>query len=145
MIRKADLNDLDDMVAIENEWQDYPKWGKNGFLKEFEKNFSRTFVFVDDDTIYGFINFWELDDIIEINSIVVSHRRLRSSIGSMLIDFAIDCAKKGGCKRIILDVNEKNIPAISLYKKKGFRVYNTRKKYYDLKYDSLLMELVIDA
>ena len=40
---------------------------------------------------------------------------------------------------ITLEVNEKNIPAISLYKKYGFETLGTRKKYYNNQFDAYIM------
>lgn len=40
---------------------------------------------------------------------------------------------------ITLEVNEKNISAINLYKKYGFQIIGTRKKYYDNNFDAYIM------
>lgn len=141
MIRFAKIDDIDAIVSIENEWHGYPRWGKNGWLNEFKKDFSKTVVYEENGNILGFINWWENSDVIEINTLCVSKKYTRRKIASLLIDSVIENSKN--FKRIVLEVNEINEPAINLYIKKGFSVYNRRKKYYDLKYDALLMELII--
>jgi len=134
MIRKANINDIDRIVEIENEWEDYYKWKKEGFLREFEKDYSYTFVY-DDGTIKGFINIWDID-LVEINTLVVSKKFIGKKVGQNLLSHVILIA---GRKNIILEVDEKNIAAISLYLKNGFKVYGRRKKYYGLS-DALLMK-----
>ncbi len=139
MIREAFKRDLPSIVKIENEWENYPKWGEKGFLNEFDKKFSKTFVY-DDGEIKGFINIWINELEMEINTIVVSRKHILKKIGSMLIEYILELARGNGVKKVYLEVNETNIPAISLYKKFGFEVYGKRKKYYDLKYDAILMK-----
>lgn len=140
MIRIATEKDIERLVEIESQWSEYPGWGKNGFLNEFRKDYSLTFVFEKENTICGFVNIWKMDDIIEINSIVVSPGKTRNGIGSLLINYVIEYAREKKVKKILLEVNEKNLSAISLYKKYGFEVYNVRKKYYNFKDNALLMQ-----
>jgi len=133
MIRKALIRDIERIVEIENEWSDYPKWGRNGFLKEFEKEYSKTFVY-DDGIVKGFINIWDLD-VVEINTLVVSKSFTRNKIGETLLRYVISVSTG---KNIMLEVNEKNIGAILLYTKNGFRIYGRRKNYYGTS-DAVLM------
>ena len=42
-------------------------------------------------------------------------------------------------EEITLEVNEKNTEAINLYSKKEFKIVGNRKKYYDSKYDAIIM------
>lgn len=142
--RIANKSDIDGIVNIEFQWRDvYPCWGRDGFLREFDKKNSYTFIAEMDSNLCGFINFWLFEDFIEINSIVVAKEFLRKNVGSTLIDSVLEFAYENGVKRIILEVNENNTSAIELYKKKGFCVYNKRKKYYDFKYDALMMEKIL--
>lgn len=43
------------------------------------------------------------------------------------------------CKLITLEVNEKNLAAIHLYEKCGFKTIGTRKKYYNNTFDAYIM------
>ena len=54
MIREASIKDIEKISEIEKEWENYPVWGANGFEKEFEKKYSKTFVY-DDNGICGFV------------------------------------------------------------------------------------------
>ena len=47
--------------------------------------------------------------------------------------------KEAGKDSISLEVNEVNKPAINLYDKYGFEIVGRRKKYYDGKYDAIIM------
>ncbi len=69
----------------------------------------------------------ELDynDISVVYTLVVHPDYLKKGIGRRLIEFAIQYSKELNMKAIRLDVFEKNIPAISLYKKYGFQYIDT--------------------
>lgn len=41
-------------------------------------------------------------------------------IGSALVNYVVETAKKAGCKAVRLDTGEQNIPASTLYRKSGF-------------------------
>jgi len=58
--------------------------------------------------------------------------------GSLLLENLINKAKNSSIL-ITLEVNEKNLPAIHLYEKYGFKKVGLRKKYYDNKFDAYIM------
>ena len=64
--------------------------------------------------------------IIDSVKVAKSHRRL--GIGTLLIQRAIELAKKHNVDSIELNVNKDNIPAKKLYEKMGFK--KTNKDYY---------------
>jgi len=55
-----------------------------------------------------------------------------------MLEFLIDKAKEN-CILITLEVNEKNLSAITLYKKYGFQIVGIRKKYYNNISDAYIM------
>lgn len=76
----------------------------------------------------------------EIMNIVVKKNFRGSGIGTALLNKAIEISQKLNCEKIFLEVNEKNVGAIKLYENAGFKQIGIRKKYYDNKYDAILME-----
>ena len=50
-------------------------------------------------------------------------------------------SKRENVSSLTLEVNEKNIPAQNLYKKYGFNVLGTRKKYYNNTDNAIIMTL----
>lgn len=63
----------------------------------------------------------EDDQIFVIYTFAVHPAYLKQGIGKALMDFAIEHAQKHKAKAVRLDVYEKNIPAIHLYEKCGFK------------------------
>ena len=77
----------------------------------------------------GFLYAEDLIDNIDLLEIVVDKMYRNMSIGSKLIKYLIDnyCYHD---KTITLEVAINNDIALKLYKKYGFKVVNTRKRYY---------------
>lgn len=144
IIRKAKDLDLSDLAEIEKEHPDYPAWGINGLRSEMQKNFSVILVLEVEKKIIGFINFWIFPGYMEINSIVISKNFLNHGFGSVLLKEAIKYAIENKCKKIFLEVNEKNSVAINFYKKNGFYETGRRIKYYNGIYDAILMTKEIE-
>mgnify|MGYP005789585945 CR=1 FL=1 len=72
-------------------------------------------------------------------NIVVKKDKRGLKIGSKLLEEIFKIAKQVNAKVITLEVNKKNIPAIKLYQKYGFKQIGLRKKYYNNIDDALLL------
>ena len=58
--------------------------------------------------------------------IAVDKKFRGQGVGSLILEQAIDMARKKGCKRVVLDVNMDNMGAKRLYEKNGFKVFDKR-------------------
>jgi len=61
------------------------------------------------------------DDEYYLSALAVEERHRRKGIGSLLLRHSIETARIKNCKSVVLEVEGGNEPAISLYKKFGFR------------------------
>ena len=72
---------------------------------------------------------WHVDleykDIFVIHTFAVHPLYLGNGTGKRLMEFALEQSREEKIKAIRLDVYEKNTPAISLYRKYGFRYIDT--------------------
>lgn len=72
---------------------------------------------------------WAFDsdysDVFVVHTFAIHPDFLKCGIGKTLLDFASELAVKSNIKAIRLDVTEKNIPAIKLYEKCGFKYIDT--------------------
>ena len=82
-------------------------------------------------------------DEVNIMNIVVRKNKRKLGIGSLLLNEIIRFSKIHSAASITLEVNEKNIPAIKLYEKYGFKQVGLRKKYYNNEDNAILMDLVL--
>lgn len=81
------------------------------------------------------------EDVPIMHVVTVNVRKAyqRKGLGSLLMDKAIEYAKKNGIRFISLEVYTENKPAISLYLKKGFKVKKTLLDYYKEGEDAYFM------
>ena len=96
--------------------------------------------------ITGFCILSSSDDALELYIIFVDPDFRNLGIAKSFLFQAKEYAKKKFFKKILLEVNENNIKAISLYKKQNFFFSGKRKNYYYIKkkfIDAFLMQLTI--
>ncbi len=78
----------------------------------------------------------------ELYRIAVSERFRRKGYGERLLgDFISECSKRKA-EKIFLEVRSRNVPAIALYKKAGFKEIAVRKGYYGDD-DAVIFEFVM--
>lgn len=63
----------------------------------------------------------DYSEVVVIHTFVVHPKYMKCGIGQTLMEFATSYSKEIKARSIRLDVYEKNIPAISLYEKSGYR------------------------
>ncbi len=66
----------------------------------------------------------------EIITLVVDSNFRNKNIGTRLLDKTLENLRLKKVKKIFLEVSEKNIAALKIYKKFGFIKYGIRKNYY---------------
>lgn len=132
---------LQDFEKIKDVLQtDFDEFWKPSILKsELESELSKYVVAKRNEEIVGFAGIIILPDDVEITNIVVKKVERKKGIGKLLLDKLIEMAKQTGKECISLEVNEKNIVAINLYKAAGFEEVGIRKKYYDGKNNAIIM------
>lgn len=139
-IRRAFKDDIEKLAEIEKQYRDYPAWGLKGLAAEFENKHSVTLVAEDGGAPRGFINFWILPPTVQLNAVIVDSGSSRKGIASGLLKKMFEYAKKNSCEEIDLEVNFKNVAAVSFYEKSGFKETGRRLKFYNSNDDAILMK-----
>lgn len=67
----------------------------------------------------------DYSDVFVVYTFVVHPNFLKCGVGKALMDFSVEHSIKSQVRSIRLDVYEKNIPAIKLYEKCGFKYIDT--------------------
>lgn len=93
----------------------------------------------DEVVCYG--GFRKVLDEAHINNIAVKEEYRRQGIGKRLMAELVRLAKDNGVRYMTLEVRDSNEAAINLYKGFGFEVKGVRKRYYDNRFDALIMWL----
>ena len=100
--------------------------------------FSHFLLYIEDDKILGFINYYLLYEKIEIAHFNVLEEYQNKKIGSKLLEYLIN-EYKGIVENITLEVKKDNNKAIHIYEKMGFKKVAVRNAYYN-GIDGILME-----
>ena len=109
-------------------------------VKDDIKNnpFSKYLIFIDNNKILGYLNYYLIYDRIEIANFDVLPDYQNNHIGTKLLDYLIN-KYFNRVSNITLEVKIDNTKAINLYKKMGFIEKTIRKNYYN-GIDGILME-----
>lgn len=132
----SDLKEISDVLTTE--FDDF--WNKNILETELKNPFSKYIVAKFENEIIGFAGVIDTIDQLEITNIVVKKSFRGKGIGNKLLVELIKLAKNRNKNEIILEVNNKNLAAIKLYEKNGFKNIGIRKKYYNTN-DANIMSL----
>lgn len=124
-----------------NEFDDF--WTFNILEQEFKNENTTYIVAKENDLVVGFAGLLMIVDEANIMNIVTKKDKRNSGIGTLLLKKLIELAREKNSTSITLEVNEKNIPAINLYKKLQFKEVGVRKKYYDNTDSAILMTLYL--
>ena len=138
-IRTAEKSDIDTLINLV---PNNSSWNKNSFEQELKIKFSTIYLAELNNEIVACSVIWNLVDEIQLNQIVVNEKYRRKRIATELINYIIKLYKRN-YKKILLEVNENNLPAIKLYESLYFKTTGRRKKYYKDD-DAILMERSIE-
>jgi GNAT superfamily N-acetyltransferase len=75
---------------------------------------------------------WTSSDDCWLEDLYVRPQARRTGVGQALVELAIERATARGCRRIELDTNAGNAPALALYHRNGFSEHSKTKDALDL-------------
>ena len=125
-LSQIDLKEFDDF------------WNINMLKQELSLENSFYIIAKCDNVIVGFAGINIIVDEAHLANIVVRKDKRNLKIGSLLLEALINKAKESAFL-ITLEVNVKNLAAIHLYEKYGFKTLGRRKKYYNNQFDAFIM------
>ncbi|MCI5867314.1 MAG: ribosomal protein S18-alanine N-acetyltransferase [Methanosphaera sp.] len=129
IIRDFKPADINDIIRIEYESFRHP-YPIDIILQLYEAG-AGFLVAEDSSNILGYIIFWLKDNIGHIIVIAVDSRYRGMSIGSLLLQNALQIFKLNGIKDIKLEVKKTNIGAIHFYQENNFKHIGEEENYYE--------------
>ena len=122
-------------------------WSSKDFQTEAEQKTSKIFTISesanDTNTVLGFCAVRFAFEMAEITNFAISPQVQRNHLGAELFAYTLNFLKTQGVKEITLEVSSKNIPAQEFYKKFKFTAVSTRKKFYNMGEDALILKLIL--
>jgi len=139
---KMNLDDFNKIAPIlQSDFDDF--WNENILESELENINSYYIIAKENNDIIGFGGLWKSVDDIHITNIVIKKDSRKQGFGTAILAELINQSKIFGYNIVTLEVNENNLPAISLYKKFGFKEVGIRKRYYNNIDNAIIMNLNI--
>jgi len=135
----TDFNNIKDILI--SDFDDF--WNENTFVNELESENSYYLVAKINDEIVGFAGMKIILDEADIMNVVTKKDKRNLGIGFCILENLIYIAKEKNIKKLTLEVNEKNMAAIHLYEKLGFKQIAVRNNYYNNTDDAVIMQLFI--
>lgn len=137
-IREMKFEDYENIKdKLKKEFDEF--WTPSILKSELESKNSKYIVALKGKEVVGFAGIIILPDGTEVTNIVTKKVERKKGIGKLLLDKLINMTITEKKEVISLEVNEKNIIAINLYKNFGFEKVGRRKKYYNGIDDAIIM------
>ena len=138
-VRTMAKEDCAQAAALEKRIFSQP-WSEQGFRDAIDMEQNIFLVAEEADKVCGYIGMYQALDEGEITNVAVAPEQRNAGIGRMLIQAAMEQARRQGITQIVLEVRVSNAPAIHLYEKCGFVHCGIRKGFYDFpKEDAYIM------
>jgi len=136
-MRAMTLEDVDAVLAIEQEVQSYP-WTRGNFMDALSNTYvcrvdSEELVAghpEDGSAIRGYVVLMPVLDEAELLNIGVAAPQQRKGLGRTMLNEILSLARAKNLRRVFLEVRASNVAALALYRSIGFSGIGVRYGYY---------------
>lgn len=144
IITRARLDDLDAIMTLEADGFDQGSWSRDSWTDELTVEDRQVLAYRDaDDRLIAVATLHLVDDFADLLRVIVAPERRGQGIARKLLIAAILMAQASGAVRILLEVEEENLPARAVYARLGFDPIDRRRDYYGPERHAVVMELPI--
>ena len=126
-IVKMTASDCRELAELDRRCFSVP-WSEQSFFEETKNTLATYLLARDDGKTVGYCGFWRVSGEAQITNIAVLPEYRHQGAAKALIEEMLKICKDD--ERIILEVRQSNLPAISLYEKFGFEKAGIRKRFY---------------
>ncbi len=140
-LKRASIDNLAEILALEGQNDEWDlSWNEIGIRQSFDNPSYACFLYEIGDQSKGLVSVMMLGDEAEILRVVVENSVRLQGVASKMLNELFVTLNKQGVKKVFLEVNNQNYPALSLYKKLGFKEISRREEYYGKGEDAILMQ-----
>lgn len=137
IVNDIDNNIINSILFISSK-SEYISLSENNLKQYIEDEYHKVIIIKNNNDIKGFLIYFLLEPEIDIIFIAVYPKS--NGYGKKLLSYLFDDSKANNVNSIKLDLHENNITAKNFYIKNGFKKIAVRKKYYNNKFDAVIME-----
>ena len=138
IIRAAELTDIGAVMNLEKGSIVHP-WTENDIKTLITDMNKRCLVADLDGEIVCYVGAESVLDECNIGNIVTDKDHRGNGYATTVLSVLLNLLKQNGIRKVFLEVENTNEPAICLYKKHGFDQYGYRRDYYGQGKDAILM------
>ena len=139
VIRQGTVSDIQAIMALEQGSIEHP-WESKAIESLITDGNKVCLVAELDGVIVSYVGAESVLDESNVGNIV-THRDTVRSVATKLFEALLAELKEKGIRKLFLEVEHDNGPAIALYEKFGFAGYGYRRDYYGKGKDAVLMSL----
>lgn len=138
------LVDMDAVVEIEEKIYAHP-WTRGNFLDSLYSRYQTLTMRDPSGRLLGYFLVMEAVDEAHLLNISVAQDMQGEGFGHLLLDYAVDLARKHKMTIMLLEVRVSNVRALHVYRRYGFTEIGRRKNYYPVdphtREDAIVMSL----
>lgn len=139
MIRRLKEEDISSVISLENETLN-SSLGENILKDSITNPMAYFFVLEINKKIIGYISTMFDGEIVEILNFAINKENQHKGYGKELLIYIDNYFYSLKAKSMILEVRDKNVAAINIYNKFGFKKIHVRKSYYSNGDDAYILE-----
>ena len=137
-VRAAALTDISSIMALEQGSIIHP-WTENDIRTLITDKNKNCLVATLGDEVICYIGAESVLDECNIGNIVTAKAHRGHGYATDVMSNLLNILRENGIKKVFLEVENDNVPAIALYRKLGFGQYGYRRDYYGHGKDAILM------
>ncbi|MCI1262975.1 MAG: ribosomal protein S18-alanine N-acetyltransferase [Tetrasphaera jenkinsii] len=132
VVRALTWPDIARLVEVEREIFPTDPWAPESWWAELAHRPRREYVLAEDadGNVAGYAGIDHGGDVSDIMTVAVTPAARGTGLGDRLLSRLEDAAVARGAEAVILEVRADNEPAVRLYRRHGYAVIQTRRRYY---------------
>ena len=135
LVKISDIEKLREVFKYSN------RYSKRELENLLNKPFADLFLFKTSSGTVGFSVLWKFYPEVELHWIEIFEPFKGKGLGKTFLEELLKFYQSEGFKKLLLEVSERNVPALRLYKKFSPKVVGRRRGYYPDGSDALLLEI----
>jgi len=131
VLRDMSWQDFPALAALERELFASDAWPQQTWWAELAGRPRRCYIVGESNgAVVGYAGVDRRGEVADVMTIAVAPAAQGQGLGSRLMDWLIDAARRGGAEHLMLEVRADNMAAQRLYTKMGFEMLTVRRRYY---------------
>ena len=128
-VRVINENEIDEVAQLEQQCFPDP-WSARSIQETYQQKNALILGGWKNDEMIGYVIFYYVLDVFDIERIAVAPSCRRTGAATEVFRGLLKVCEEKEITRIMLDVRESNVPAITFYRKCGFAEDGVRKSFY---------------